>query len=194
MDGATNTDPTFNTQNISLSPDAVREFQVQTGSYSAEMGGAGGGQVNIVTAAAPRQFHGTAYEFLRNGALDASSFNEMEGGQFLVQNNFGGALGGPVYGKKMFFFANYEGLRKVARNTMSIPCRRPKKPRAISAAAGVNIFNPFSSSRIRTSIPRGRSARQSADLPRAFPDNRIPQPAEPRRHRHAEVRAAAEHR
>ena len=49
LDGATNTDPTFNTQNLSASPDAVQEFQVQTGSYSAEMGGAGGGQVNIVT-------------------------------------------------------------------------------------------------------------------------------------------------
>ncbi len=49
LDGATNTDPTFNAQNLSASPDAVQEFQVQTGSYSAEMGGAGGGQINIVT-------------------------------------------------------------------------------------------------------------------------------------------------
>ena len=49
IDGAVNTDPTFNTQNLSLSPDAVREFQVQTGAYSAELGGAGGGQINIVT-------------------------------------------------------------------------------------------------------------------------------------------------
>ena len=93
LDGVTNTDPTFNTQNISLSPDAVREFQVQTGSYSAEMGGAGGGQVNIVTRGGTSKYHGTVYEFLRNGALDASSFNEMEGGRFLVQNNFGGGGG-----------------------------------------------------------------------------------------------------
>ena len=49
LDGATNTDPTFSTQNLSASPDAVQEFQVQTGSYSADMGGAGGGQINIVT-------------------------------------------------------------------------------------------------------------------------------------------------
>ena len=71
LDGATNTDPTFSTQNFSASPDAVQEFQVETGSYSAEMGGAGGGQINIVTRTGSSHFHGTAYEFLRNGAMDA---------------------------------------------------------------------------------------------------------------------------
>ena len=51
LDGATNTDPTFNTQNLSPSPDSVMEFQVETSSYTADMGGAGGGQINIVTRA-----------------------------------------------------------------------------------------------------------------------------------------------
>jgi len=76
LDGATNTDPTFSTQNLSASPDAVQEFQVQTGSYSADMGGAGGGQINIVTRSGTGAFHGTAYEFLRNGAMDAHSFKD----------------------------------------------------------------------------------------------------------------------
>ena len=87
LDGATNTDPTFNTQNLSPSPDAVQEFRVQTGSYSAEMGGAGGGQINIVTRSGSNKFHGTAYEFLRNGAIDATTFDSM-GNNHLVQNNF----------------------------------------------------------------------------------------------------------
>ena len=92
LDGATNTDPTVNTQNFSASPDAVQEFQVQVGSYSAEMGGAGGGQVNIVTRSGGSRLHGTVYEFLRNGAMDAHSFNDMGGTNHLVQNNFGGSL------------------------------------------------------------------------------------------------------
>src|SRR5579859_3728883 len=110
LDGAANTDPTFNTQNLSPSPDAVREFQVETSSYTADMGGAGGGQINIVTHAGSSQFHGTVYEFLRNGSMDASTFASM-GNNHLVQNNFGATFGGPLIGKKTFFFANYEGLR-----------------------------------------------------------------------------------
>src|SRR5215467_1513699 len=88
LDGATNTDPTFNTQNLSPSPDAVKEFQVETSSYTADMGGAGGGQINIVTHAGSSQFHGTAYEFLRNSAMDATTFGSM-GNNHLVQNNYG---------------------------------------------------------------------------------------------------------
>lgn len=112
LDGATNTDPTFNTQNLSPSPDAVMEFQVETSSYTADMGGAGGGQINIVTRGGTNQYHGTAYEFLRNGALDATTFGSM-GNNHLVQNNFGASFGGPLLGrdKKTFFFLNYEGLR-----------------------------------------------------------------------------------
>ena len=119
LDGATNTDPTFSTQNLSASPDAVQEFQVETGSYSADMGGAGGGQINIITRSGTSSFHGTAYEFLRNGSLDAHSFNQMGGSNFLVQNNFGASVGGPVpHSGKTFFFLNYEGFRNVEMISM----------------------------------------------------------------------------
>ncbi|MGJ5815289.1 carboxypeptidase regulatory-like domain-containing protein [Paludibaculum fermentans] len=144
IDGAVNTDPTFNTQNLSLSPDAVREFQVQTGSYSAELGGAGGGQINIVTKSGTSKYHGTAYEFLRNGAMDAHSFNEDPGGKFLVQNNFGAALGGPLIGSKTFFFANYEALRRVKAVTSIGTVPMEEEANGDFSGAGVDIYNPFS--------------------------------------------------
>jgi len=124
LDGATNTDPTFNTQNLSPSPDSVKEFQVETSSYTADMGGAGGGQINIVTNSGSSHFHGTVYEFLRNGAMDATTFASM-GNNHLVQNNFGGSFGGPLVGKRTFFFVNYEGLRlsQADAQVLTVPTR-----------------------------------------------------------------------
>ena len=117
LDGTTNTDPTFNTQNLSPSPDAVQEFKVETGSYSAEMGGAGGGQINIVTKSGTNAYHGTVYEFLRNGFMDATSFDSM-GNNHMVQNNFGASFGGPIIKNKTFFFLNFEGFRHAMTDTM----------------------------------------------------------------------------
>jgi len=145
LDGVTNTDPTFNTMNFSPSPDAVQEFQLQTGSYSAEMGGAGGGQINIITRQGSSAFHGTAYEFLRNDALDARTWNEMPGTTHLVQNNFGGSLGGPVIGRKTFFFVNYEGLRHTEAMTMVDTVPMAMEDAGDFSQSGVTIYNPFSS-------------------------------------------------
>jgi len=145
LDGATNTDPTFNTLNLSPSPDSVQEFKVQTGSYTAEMGGAGGGQINIVTRTGTNDFHGTGYEFLRNNVLDARTFNEMESGNFLVRNNFGASVGGPIVRKRIFFFFNYEGLRHTKSNTMIETVPTQDEINGDFRMSGATIFNPFSS-------------------------------------------------
>ncbi len=143
LDGATNTDPTFSTQNLSASPDAVLEFQVQTGSYSADMGGAGGGQINIVTRSGSAKFHGTMYEFLRNGDMDAHSFNDMGMSNFLVQNNFGASVGGPVWHTgKTFFFVNYEGLRNVETMAMVDTVPTAAEDSGDFSQSGVNIYDP----------------------------------------------------
>lgn len=143
LDGATNTDPTFSTQNFSASPDAVQEFQVETGSYSAELGGAGGGQINIVTRSGSPNFHGTAYEFLRNGDMDAHTFNQMGNLNFLVQNNFGASLGGPLLRKgKTFFFANYEGLRLVEDMVMVDTVPTAAEVGGDFSQSGVDIYDP----------------------------------------------------
>ena len=144
LDGATNTDPTFNTLNLSPSPDVVQEFKVQTGSYSAEMGGAGGGQINIVTRSGSNKLHGTAYEFLRNRALDASTFDSM-GNNHLVQNNFGASLGGPIAHTKTFFFVNYEGFRHAMAHTMIDTVPTLAEINGDFTQSGINIYNPSSS-------------------------------------------------
>jgi len=145
LDGATNTDPTFNTLNLSPSPDTVQEFKVQTGSYTAEMGGAGGGQINIVTRTGTNQFHGTAYEFLRNNVLDARTFNQMDSSNHLVRNNFGGSLGGPIVRNKAFFFVNYEGLRLTQSDTMIDTVPTADEINGDFSMSGATIYNPFSS-------------------------------------------------
>ena len=141
LDGTTDTDPTFNTLNLSPSPDAVQEFKVQTGSYSAAMGGAGGGQVNIVTRSGSNQFHGTVYEFLRNGAMDATSFDAM-GNNHMVQNNFGGSFSGPLVHNHTFLFANYEGFRHAMADTMIDTVPTPQEISGDFSQSGVNIYDP----------------------------------------------------
>lgn len=175
LDGATNTDPTFNTMNLSPSPDAVQEFQVQTGSYSAEMGGAGGGQINIITRQGTSAFHGTAYEYLRNNALDARTWNEVPGSTHLVQNNFGAALGGPLPGKKTFFFANYEGFRETMAQTMADTVPTAGEATGDFSDSGAAIFDPMSAHanpNYNPSRPAGPANPQV--LRDAFPGNIIP--------------------
>jgi hypothetical protein len=164
LDGATNTDPTFSTQNLSPSPDAVQEFEVQTGSYSADMGGAGGGQINIVTRSGSSHFHGTAYEFLRNGDMDAHSFNQMGGSNFLVQNNFGASFGGPVkHTGKSFFFLNYEALRHVELDAMVDTVPTATEASGDFSKSGVNIYDP-------ASAPTANNPNYNPSLP-ASPSN-----------------------
>jgi hypothetical protein len=141
LDGATNTDPTFNTQNLSPSPDAVKEFQVETSSYTADMGGAGGGQINIVTHSGSSLFHGTAYEFLRNGAMDASTFGSM-GNNHLVQNNFGASFGGPLFKKNTFFFMNYEGLRLSQADAQTLTVPTPQEIQGDFSMSNIKIYDP----------------------------------------------------
>ena len=93
--------------------DAVQEFTVLSANYSSAYGKKGGGIVNIATRAGTNQIHGSAFEFLRNSALDARNFfDSTPQPPPFRRNNFGGALGGPIRKDHSFFFGNYEGLRE----------------------------------------------------------------------------------
>lgn len=175
LDGATNTDPTFNTLNVSPAPDAVQEFKVQTGSYTAELGGAGGGQINIVTRTGTNEFHGTVYEFLRNDVFDARTFNEMEESNHLVRNNFGASFGGPIVRNKSFFFVNYEGLRHTRSHTMIATVPTLDEINGNFEMSGVNIYNPFSSRPNPNFDPTRPVSPSNPQIIRdQFPNNTIP--------------------
>ena len=175
IDGVSNTDPTFNTQSISLSPDAVREFQVQTGSYAAEMGGAGGGQINIATRSGTNRSHGSLYEYLRNNVMDAKTFNEMPGDNRLQQSNFGGSAGGPLFGKKTFFFVNYEGLRMMQAMTQTLTVPSALEAGGDFSESGTTVYDP-ASTRANPSYDSSKSASPSnpQNLRNPFPNNQIP--------------------
>jgi len=176
LDGATNTDPTFNTLNVSPSPDSVQEFKVQTGSYSAEMGGAGGGQINIVTRTGSNEFHGTAYDFLRNDVFDARTFNEMDESNHLVRNNFGGSFSGPIVRNKSFFFFNYEGLRHTRSQTMVATVPTEDEINGMFEMSGATIYNPFSAHPNPSFDPARPVSPTNPQIIRdAFPGNAIPE-------------------
>jgi hypothetical protein len=95
-----------------LGVDAVREFSVVKDTYGAEYGKRPGAQINIATASGTNQFHGSAYEFLRNSALDARNFFDHGDIPGFRRNVFGASIGGPIRKDKTFVFANYEGFRQ----------------------------------------------------------------------------------
>jgi hypothetical protein len=121
-----------------LGVDAVREFNVMRDSYGAEYGKRPGGQVIIVTQSGTNQIHGSAYEFLRNNALDAPNYFDQGSAPPFQRNQFGGSLGGPIRPEKTFLFGNYEGLRQRLHQTSAAFV-----PDAASRAAAVPSVQPL---------------------------------------------------
>src|SRR5713101_2263129 len=116
LDGVSNIDTQVNSAlgNFRIT-DAIQEYSVQTSVATAEFGRGTGGQVNIVTKSGTNQFHGSAFEYLRNDVLDAADFftNKNHGTKNpLHRNQYGGTIGGPIFRDKLFFFGSYEGFRR----------------------------------------------------------------------------------
>ncbi len=136
MDGIDNNEYTFNTVIVQPSVESVREFKVLTGTYSAEFG-RGAGVVTVTTKSGTNEFHGTAFEFLRNDKLDARNyFNAVpQPKPPFRRNQFGASIGGPVVIPKIyngrnrtFIFGDYYGLREVKGNTYvnSVPTAKTR--------------------------------------------------------------------
>ena len=141
IDGMTVNDHTNNSPgNIlgaNLGVDAIREFSVLTSDYSAEYGRAAGGVINAITMSGTNAIHGTAFEFLRNSAMDARNFFDQQIPPFR-RNQFGGSIGGPIKKDKLFFFANYEGLRQFLSESFTSGTLSPNARNGI-LASGVTV-------------------------------------------------------
>jgi hypothetical protein len=139
--------------------DAIQEFKIQTSNYSAEFGRSGGAVINAVIKSGTNEFHGTAFEFLRNSALDARGFfapADQPKAPFR-QNQFGGTLGGPFRRNKAFFFVDYQGTRI---GTSQVDISTVPTPAEIGGdfsgllGQGVQIYDPKS-----TTIVNGQTIR-----------------------------------
>jgi hypothetical protein len=132
----------FANENIPPSPDAVDEFRVVTNNPSAEYGRASGAIINASIRRGTNSLHGRVWEYNRNTALNAIGPFAPTGGikPVLIRNQFGGTIGGPILHDRLFFFADYEGLRQIQRNFQSgtLPTAAQK-----SGNLGVAIRNPL---------------------------------------------------
>jgi hypothetical protein len=98
--------------------DSIAQFRIITNNFDAEYGNYSGGQINVVTKSGTNQYHGTAFDFLRNTDLDARNYYSPTRGVY-IQNQFGGTAGGPIRKNKMFWFADYQGTRQILGATQS---------------------------------------------------------------------------
>src|SRR5439155_22000594 len=148
LDGVDNTDVNFNTYIFLPSVDALEEFKVQTGVYSAEFG-RNASQVNVVTKSGSNSLHGTAFEFHRNDALDAKpySFTAAQAAAPKAPfkwNQYGYTAGGPAWKNHLLFMSNFEGYkdRKQFQNLYSVPSAAMRRGDFSELLANLGAVDP----------------------------------------------------
>ncbi len=140
LDGIDTTETQFGGTYISPSVDAIQEFRVQSSNMSAEYGRSGG-NLNVSLRSGTNDFHGSAFEFVRDDSLSARNFFSR-GDQTLRRNQFGGTLGGPIRRSKTFFFANWEATRQTQGQTSNLQAPTEDMKRGIFPA-NITIKDPF---------------------------------------------------
>jgi hypothetical protein len=127
--------------------ESIAEFRVNTAVYTAESGSAGGGQVNVVSRSGTNQFHGSAFEFLRNDAFDSRSPFDGSAIPPFHMNQFGASFGGPLAKNRAFFFGNYEGIRQHLGTTLlgNVPSASVRSQVLSTSPALSPIVNAFPS-------------------------------------------------
>jgi hypothetical protein len=147
--------------NFNIPLEAVQEFSVQSGAYSAEFGNVAGGVINLESKSGTNNWHGSLFEFFRNDQLDASDFFANSTAQPknpLRYNQFGGSVGGPIRHEKTFIFADYQGTltRSATPMVATLPLDEQRLGNFSNLRANgapVPIYDPFGASLARTQFP-----------------------------------------
>ena len=175
----------FENENIPPSPDAVSEFRVETNNYSAEYGRSTGAVINVSVRRGTNQFHGRAWNYDRN-----TIFNAI--GPFLapgatkpkfIQNQFGGTFGGPIWKDHTFFFADYEGFRRIFNNAntaSSLPTLNQRNgffyfnDDPSIAANAIPLKNPITGKTYLGQVPRADMTQLARAVLDALPQPNVP--------------------
>jgi hypothetical protein len=189
IDGIDDNDTVINQYSAIPSMDAIEQFKVETGNYSAEYGRSAGGQVNVLLKSGTNEFHGTAYEFVRNRHMDAKNVFDQPYCTAasvpgtcgpvprLDRSQAGGSIGGPIQKDKTFFFFAYEYLnqRSAVTQEASVPSQVQRQqalsavPTSLINPAGLNTLNLFPAanvgSNLQTSTTFVSSPTSSLDTP-----------------------------
>ena len=188
IDGMVNRNLWLSTLIMVPTIDSIQEFRVMTSNYSAEYGASAGAMTVVQTKSGSNEFHGSAYEFLRNDKLDANAFfNNRLGAPKppFRRNEFGATAGGPIRKNKTFFFADYQGIRirqpQTITSTIPTLAQRAMLASGDFSNLGAPIFDP-------TSTQPGANGATVRDQ---FPGNRIP--ADPPRSRRGQAVPTAAH-
>src|SRR5579859_4466592 len=179
LDGLYNYSAIESTYAIAPIVDAIQEFKVVSHTDSAEFGGVLGGVINVVTKSGTNELHGSGWEYLRNKALDASPHFNKE--PAFHQNQFGGAVGGPVLIPKLyngrnksFFFGSYQGYRysKTAKSLLFVPTA-DELAGNIADNHQYQIYNPFTTKCVATTNSDGTTNPCGTFTRQAYEGNQI---------------------
>ena len=168
LDGLENTDMSYNLYALQPSIDALQEFKIETGVYSAEFG-RGAVQINVATKAGSNEFHGSLFEFARRDSFDAKEYRQVGNKNPFRRNQFGFALSGRAIRDKLFFMSNFETLRET-KTLQGFSNVAPDRMRTGDfTASGRNIWDP--ATRVFSTDAAGNLRAVSAT---PFPNNSIP--------------------
>lgn len=169
LDGVNNVEPMSGAAMLVPSADALQEFRILTNAYGAEFGRSGGSIVTVVTKSGTNNFHGSAFEFIRNDAFDARNFFSPDV-PALKQHQFGGTIGGPILKDRTFFFGSYEGFRQIKGIATSTVVPSLRVRQGDFSQEAVKPIDPLTGMRFPGDvIPAGRINAVTAELLKLYP-------------------------